>query len=37
MSSSIPTQIQQTNYGFAPEVAPYAEGLFGQAQALTDV
>ena len=37
MSSSTPTQITQTNYGFAPEVAPYAEGLLGQAQALTDV
>lgn len=34
--SSIPTQIQQTNYGFAPEVAPYAQGLLGQAAALTD-
>lgn len=31
-----PTQVTQTNYGFAPEVAPYAEGLLGQAQALTD-
>ncbi len=37
MSSSTPTQITQTNYGFAPEVAPYAEGLLGQAQALTDI
>jgi len=36
-TSSIPTQIQQTNYGFAPEVAPYAQDLLGQAQALTDV
>lgn len=35
--SSTPTQITQTNYGFAPEVAPYAEGLLGQAQALTDI
>ena len=34
--SSTPTQITQTNYGFAPEVAPYAQGLLGQAQALTD-
>jgi len=34
--SSVPTQIQQTNYGFAPEVAPYAQDLLGQAQALTD-
>ena len=36
-SSSTPTQITQTNYGFAPEVAPYAQDLLGQAQALTDV
>jgi hypothetical protein len=36
-NSSVPTQIQQTNYGFAPEVAPYAQDLLGQAQALTDV
>lgn len=35
--SSTPTQITQTNYGFAPEVAPYAETLLGQAQGLTDV
>jgi len=35
--SSTPTQITQTNYGFAPEVAPYAQNLLGQAQALTDV
>ena len=31
-----PTQITQTNYGFAEEVAPYAQTLLGQAQALTD-
>jgi hypothetical protein len=31
-----PTQITQTNYGFAPEIAPYAQSLLGQAQALTD-
>ena len=37
MSSSTPTQITQTNYGFAPEVAPYAQDLLGQAQALTDI
>jgi hypothetical protein len=37
ITSSTPTQITQTNYGFAPEVAPYAEGLLGQAQALTDI
>lgn len=34
---STPTQITQTNYGFAPEVAPYAQTLLGQAQALTDI
>lgn len=34
--SSTPTSITQTNYGFAPEVAPYAQQLLGQAQALTD-
>lgn len=34
--STTPTQITQTNYGFAPEIAPYAQGLLGQAQALTD-
>ena len=32
-----PTQVTQTNYGFAPEVAPYAQTLLGQAQALTDL
>lgn len=31
-----PTQITQTNYGFAPEVAPYAQQLLGEAQAVTD-
>jgi len=31
-----PTQITQTNYGFAPEIAPYAQQLLGQAQAVTD-
>lgn len=35
--SSTPTQITQTNYGFAPEVAPYAQQLLGQAQAVTDI
>ena len=34
--TTTPTQITQTNYGFAPEIAPYAQGLLGQAQALTD-
>lgn len=31
-----PTQVTQTQYGFAPEVAPYAQTLLGQAAALTD-
>jgi len=31
-----PTQIQQTQYGFAPEIAPYAQTMLGQAAALTD-
>jgi len=31
-----PTSIQQTQYGFAPEVAPYAQTVLGQAAALTD-
>jgi len=35
-NSSVPTQVTQTNYGFAPEVAPYAQQLLGQAQAVTD-
>ena len=34
--SSTPTQITQTNYGFAPEVAPFAQDLLAQAQAVTD-
>ena len=33
---STPTQIQQTQYGFAPEIAPYAQSMLGQAAALTD-
>jgi hypothetical protein len=32
-----PTQIQQQQVGFAPEVAPYAQSLLGRAQALTDI
>lgn len=32
-----PTQVTQMNYGFAPEVAPYAQNLLGQAEALTDI
>jgi hypothetical protein len=35
--ATTPTQITQTNYGFAPELAPYAEDVLGKAQALTDV
>jgi len=31
-----PTQIQQTQYGFAPEIAEYAQTMLGQAAALTD-
>jgi hypothetical protein len=31
-----PTQVQQTQYGFAPEIAPYAQNVLGQAAALTD-
>ena len=31
-----PTQVTQTQYGFAPEVAPYAQRMLGQAAALTD-
>jgi hypothetical protein len=36
-TSSTPTQIQQTQYGFAPEIAPYAQNMLGQAAALTDL
>ena len=32
-----PTQIQQTQYGFAPEIAPYAQNMLGQAAALSDL
>jgi len=31
-----PTQVQQTQYGFAPEIAEYAQTMLGQAAALTD-
>ena len=31
-----PTQVTQTQYGFAPEIAPYAQTMLGQAAALTD-
>jgi len=33
---SDPTQVQQNQIGFAPEIAPYAQQMLGQAQALTD-
>jgi hypothetical protein len=33
---SDPTQVQQNQIGFAPEIAPYAQQVLGQAQALTD-
>jgi len=31
-----PTQVTQQQVGFAPEIAPYAQQVLGQAQALTD-
>ena len=31
-----PTSTTQTQYGFAPQIAPYAESLLGQAQAFTN-
>jgi hypothetical protein len=37
MATSVPYQIQQTQYGFAPQLQPYAEALLGKAEALTDV
>ena len=36
-TKSTPTQIQETQYGFAPVVAPFAETLLGKAELLTDV
>jgi hypothetical protein len=33
---SEPTQVQQTQVGFAPEVAPYAQRLLGRAESLFD-
>jgi len=33
---SDPTSVQQNQIGFAPEIAPYAQSVLGQAQALTD-
>ena len=34
---SEPTQVQQYQTGFAPEIAPYAQTMLGQAAALTDI
>lgn len=34
--ASTPTQISQTQVGFAPEIAPFATTLLGQAQAFAD-
>jgi hypothetical protein len=34
--ATTPTQIQQTQVGFAPEIAPYATTLLGQAQAFSN-
>ena len=34
--ATTPTQIQQTQVGFAPEIAPYAQTLLGQAQAFSN-
>lgn len=33
---SDPTQVQQNQIGFAPEVAPYAQRLLGRAESLFD-
>jgi hypothetical protein len=35
--ATTPSQITEYQTGFAPQIAPYAEDLLGQAQALTDV
>lgn len=35
--AATPTQIQQTQYGFAPVVEPYAANLLGMAAGLTDI
>jgi hypothetical protein len=35
-TSQAPTSVTQTISGFAPEIAPYAQNLLGQAAALTD-
>ena len=36
MADPVPTQVQQYQTGFAPEIAPYAQTMLGQAAALTD-
>jgi len=36
MATSSPTQVQETQYGFAPQIAPYAENVLSSAQGLTD-
>jgi len=35
--ATTPTQIQETQYGFAPVVAPFAEKLLGTAELYTDI
>jgi hypothetical protein len=37
MADATSTQIQENQYGFAPQLAPYGEALLGQASALTDL
>ena len=34
--ATTPSQVTEYQTGFAPQIAPYAEQLLGQAQALTD-
>ena len=36
MTTATSTQIQENQYGFAPELAPYGQKMLGQAAALTD-
>jgi hypothetical protein len=36
MATSSPSQVQETQYGFAPQIAPYAENVLSSAQGLTD-
>ena len=35
-ASATPTQITQTDYGFAPEIAPYGQALLGEGAYFTD-